>query len=92
MTTTAEKLQIIGVMLEELAAENPGQPVPIKSGEKMIGLFYPTYVSTRTTPPKLSPEHWAELKRRHENRDDDVSGEEMIEMVMSELRRLDSKP
>lgn len=91
MSTTAEKWELVGVMLEELIAEKPVQAIPIKSGEKTIGLFYPSYVSKRTTPPKLSPEHWEELRRRHASLDDAISGDEMIERVMSDLRRSNPK-
>lgn len=87
MAVSLTKQQLLAELIESLVAENPGEPIQINSADKTLGFFFPTYVSSRSTPPHLTPEHRAEIKRRHENMDDEVSCEEMVEMVMKDLRQ-----
>lgn len=86
MAAAASRQQLLAELLEELITENNGQPVRISSGERTLGIFFPAFVSSRTSPPPITPEQRAELQRRLDTIDDAVSPEEMIAMIEEDLR------
>lgn len=77
-----EQKLILGTMLEELSTPIPDSPYhQLLFGRGSAAFYLPHFVSTKTEPPKLSPEGEAESMRRYQDRDNYITREEMMELL-----------
>lgn len=87
MAMSEEKQRLLAELLQEAIVLNGWKPFKVFTANgSSLGVFHPQFISSRRTPPRMTEEHRAELQRRIDNIDDAVSAEEMIEMVMRDLR------
>ena len=86
VTVTLNNEQLTEILIE-LMRTNPGMPVELAAEKKgAIGVFVPYYVSQREDRPKITQERKAELERQLATIDDSVTHEEMVRLVMEDLR------
>lgn len=77
--TAAQRRLLVGKLLPGVSAEDGYVPRLVHNARgELIGALIPTYRSTATEPPRLTPEERAELQRRLDTPDDTISYEQLL--------------
>jgi hypothetical protein len=86
--TPEQRRYIVQKLLSRILEETQFMPQPITNAEGVtVGYFVPYYRSTKTSPPKLTPEQRAEIDRRLATLDDSVDADEFIKLLELEDSR-----